>query len=81
MEIYYDTLVNEVFIPILIVLTIILHIAVASFVLFLIIGTLLIKSGKKNNSKVKLVLGRIFVGIAILIATALLVVIIRAMLP
>ena len=81
MEVYFDTLVNEVFIPILIILTIILHVAIASFVLFLIIGILLIRSGKKNNSKVKLVIGRILVGIAILIATALLVVIIKAMLP
>lgn len=77
MEVYYDTLINEVFIPILIMLTIILHVTIASFVLFLIFGVLLIKSGKKNNSKVKLVIGRIFVGIAILIAIAFLIFIIR----
>ena len=77
MDSIIETLVQDVFIPIIIVLTIILFVAITLIAIFTIVGLLLYKKGKTTGNSTQKVIGIVFLVLAGLIVIILLITLFR----
>lgn len=77
MDSIVETLVQDVFVPIIIVFTIILFIAITLIAIFTVVGLLLYKKGKAAGNSTQKTIGIVFLVLAGLIVIVLLITLFR----
>ena len=77
MDSIIETLVQDVFIPVIIVFTIILFVAITLIAIFTIVGLLLYKKGKVAGNSTQKAIGMIFLVLAGITTTVLLIILFR----